>query len=134
MGNDDGQGIRMTRADVDEVNVEPVDPRDELRERIELRLRLPPVVVRAPVADELLQLGELRALRPVGDGLLVRPARGGNAPAQVVERGLRYLHLEGADGAILGRAMGAARGGERNEAERKRDGRQFLESHVFPWL
>ena len=57
MGDDDGQGIRMTGADVNEVNVEPVDRRDELRQGIELRLQLPPVVVRAPVANELLQLG-----------------------------------------------------------------------------
>jgi hypothetical protein len=46
MGDDDWQSIRMTGADVDEVNVEPVDRRDELRQRIELRLDLPPVVVR----------------------------------------------------------------------------------------
>ena len=76
MGDDDWQGIRMAGADVDEMNVEPVDRRDELRQGIELRLHLPPVVVRAPVADELLQLRQLRALRPIGDGFLVGPARG----------------------------------------------------------
>jgi hypothetical protein len=41
----------MTRTDVHEVNVEPVDRRHELGQGIQLRFRLPPVVPGPPVAD-----------------------------------------------------------------------------------
>ena len=134
-----GRAFWLAGADVDEVNVDPVDRRHELRQGIELRLRLAPVVAAAPVPNQLLQLGQLRALRLIGDGFLVGPSRGSNAPAEVVERGLRYLHFEGADGAILGRLarggrlcdndgvrVGACRGlsvagrGEHKQADRER--------------
>jgi hypothetical protein len=45
MGDDDGHGVRMLRANVNEVDT--LDLGDELWEGIELRLGLPPVVVRA---------------------------------------------------------------------------------------
>ena len=52
MGDDERQGVRMTRANVHEVNVEPVDLSHELRQGIQLRLGFAPVIVRAPVAYE----------------------------------------------------------------------------------
>ena len=64
MGHDQRQRVRMMRADVDEMDVEPVDLGDELREGVQLRLDLAPVVVGLPVAHELLELCELHALRP----------------------------------------------------------------------
>ena len=91
----------MARADVDEVNVEPVDLGHELRQGIELRLGLPPVVVRAPVAHELLKLRELHALRPVIDRLAVGPPRRGDAPAQVDELLLGNVDAERTDCAVL---------------------------------
>ena len=57
----------------------------ELRQGVELRLRLAPVVVRPPVAHELLEFRELHALRPIGDRLPVGPSRGGDAPAEIDE-------------------------------------------------
>ena len=57
-----------------EVKIYAVDARHELRKGVELRLGLPPVVVRGPVADEFLKVRELRALRAIRDGLLVGPA------------------------------------------------------------
>ena len=96
MGDDDWQGIRMTRAEVDEVNIEPVDRRDELRQGIELRLHLPPVVVRAPVANEFLELRELHALRPICDGLLFGPPRRQHALAKV-RRALRPEYRRGTE-------------------------------------
>ena len=87
MRHDQRQGVRVTRADVDEVDIEPVDLGDELRQGIELRLGLAPVVVGAPVADELLELCQLDALRPVVDRLPVGPPRGRDA-AGAGRRGL----------------------------------------------
>ena len=107
---------------MDEVNVDPVDLRHELRQGIQLRLRLAPVVVRAPVAHELLQLRQLHALRPIGDGLLVGPPRCGDAPAEIDERRLRNLNLERADGGIFGLAV--AREGKEQYAGSERR-RQF---------
>ena len=58
-----GSAFVVLRADVDEVDVEPVDLGDELRQGVQLRLALAPVVVRRPVARELLHRRELHALR-----------------------------------------------------------------------
>src|SRR5947199_9796284 len=87
----------MTRADMDEVNVEPVDLRHELRQGIQLRLRLPPVVARPPVAYERLDLRQLRALGPIRDRLPVGPPRSHDALAEVEEFLFRNVDLEGAD-------------------------------------
>ena len=97
MRHDQRQGVRVTRADVDEVNVEPVDLGHELRERVQLRFCLSPVVLGAPVADELLQFRELYALRPVIDRLPVRPSRRSNASAEIHELLFRNVDAEGAD-------------------------------------
>src|SRR5262245_13868695 len=90
----------MARAYVDEVNVHVVDCSHELRERVELGLELAPVVVRSPIAQELLEFGQLDALRTVVDCLLIRPARRGDAPAKIGERLLRNVDLEGLDGVV----------------------------------
>src|SRR6266581_2986268 len=60
--DDHWKRILVPRADVDEVNVQAIDGRHELRQCIQLRFRLPPVVVRPPVAYERLELRQLRAL------------------------------------------------------------------------
>jgi hypothetical protein len=60
----------MSRADVYEVDVDPVDGCHELRQGIELRLRPTPVVAATLVVNQLLQLGQLGTLRSIGDGLL----------------------------------------------------------------
>ena len=95
--DDHRQRILMLRAHVDEMNVEPVDLGDELRQGVELRLALAPVVLRRPVARELLHRRELHALRLIRDGLLLGPPRRGDAPAQVGERLFRKVDAEGAD-------------------------------------
>src|SRR6185437_7553507 len=69
----------------------------ELRERIQACLDAAEVVVVEPVPRELLQGGQLDALRTVGDELFVRPARRCDAAAQVVQLRFRDLGLEGAD-------------------------------------
>ena len=51
--DDDRQRVRMFRTNVDEMNVQPVDRRDELRQGVQPRLDLAPVVIRLPIAREL---------------------------------------------------------------------------------
>jgi hypothetical protein len=73
--HDQRQRVLVRRAHVDEVDVQPVDLGRELRQRVQSRLALAPVVVRRPVARQRLHRGELHALRPVVDELAGRPAR-----------------------------------------------------------
>jgi len=91
------QGLVMPRADVRELDVQPVDLGDELRQRVERRLDLAPVVAVAPVFDERAQLRQLDTLGPVADGLLVGPARRPHAPPELVDLFLRNVDPEGAD-------------------------------------
>ena len=92
--DDDGQRALVLRTHVDEVDVEPVDLGGELGQGVELRLALAPVVVRRPVAREVLERRERHALRRVRDGLLLRPPRGLNAPAEIVNRLLGNIDPE----------------------------------------
>lgn len=94
--DDQGQGIRLTRADVDEMDVEPVDRRHKLRQGVQFRLHLPPVVVRPPVFHQWPGLGQLHALGSIGDSLLVGPSCRRDASAKVDERLFRNVDVEGA--------------------------------------
>ena len=100
--DDDRQRIRMLRTDVDEVDVQPVDLGDEVRQGVHPGLDLAPVVFRRPVARELLDRRELHALRKVGDGLLVGQARGGNASAKIIQLFVGRAVAEGADRGVAG--------------------------------
>src|SRR5262249_60372225 len=86
--------MRMTRPDVNEMNVDAVDVRDELRQSVQPRLDLAPVVARAPVAHERLQLLQLDALRSIGDGFFVGPAGRQQAVAQVCKVRVRAVHAK----------------------------------------
>src|SRR5262249_33919618 len=100
--DDHRKRILVTRPDVDEVNVDSVYRSHELRQGVELRLRFPPVVVRLPVARQFPHWRQLRALRPISDRLLVRPACRRQASTEVDERLFRNLDAEGADRLIFG--------------------------------
>ena len=76
------------------MDIEPVDLRDELGERIQLGLELAPVIISGPVVDELLYLCQLCALGAIADGLLFGPAGGGDARTQILKRRLRKLDRE----------------------------------------
>ena len=71
---------------MNEVNVQPIDLGDELRQRVEPRFHLAPVVVGRPVLRELRRRRQLYALGVVRDGFLVGPAGRSHAPAQIVEQ------------------------------------------------
>src|SRR4029453_321266 len=82
---------------VDDVDVDPVDLGDELRQRVELGLGLAPVILRFPVVNERLQSFQLDALRLIGDRLLVGPARRRDASTKVDKVLFRNVDVEGAD-------------------------------------
>jgi hypothetical protein len=67
MGHDQRHSIVMTRADVDELYVETIDLGDKHWQGIQFRFSLSPVIFRAPIADESLELRQLHALGLIGD-------------------------------------------------------------------
>ncbi len=73
MGDHQGQGARMRGTDVQEVDVEAVDGRDELGVSVEPGLGGPPVVLLGPVGAQRSGIGEGKALTPVVDGLRLGP-------------------------------------------------------------
>ena len=82
VGDDDRQRVLVFRADVDEVDVQPVDLGHEVRQGVQLRLAPAPVVLRRPVAREFVHHRQLHALRMIRDELLVGPAGGRDARTQ----------------------------------------------------
>jgi hypothetical protein len=94
MRHDQRQRILVPRLDVDEVDVHPIDLRRELRQRVQSRLALAPVVLGRPVAGELLHRGELHALRAIVDELLRRQARRLDPVSQLSELLFGNLDLE----------------------------------------
>ena len=82
---------------MNEMDVQPVDLGDELRQRIEPRLDLPPVVVRLPIAHELLQGRQRHALGFIRDGLLFGPPCGRETAAKVDEVLLGNIDAERTD-------------------------------------
>ena len=102
---------------MDEMNVEAIDLRKEIRHRVNLGFAFAPVVIRGPVMRELLHGRELHALRRVGDGFLVRPARRHNAALQVGEIAIREVNVEGTD---RGRTGGGKRAVQRRRQQADR--------------
>ena len=81
--DDQRQRVLVLGANVDEVDVDPVDLGDEVREGRKALLELAPVVVRRPVVGQRLDRLELHALG--GIHLPVGPLRRLDAAAQVLE-------------------------------------------------
>ena len=61
--DDQRQRIFVFRTDVNEVNVQPIDLGDELRQGVQLRLDLAPVILCRPIARQRLHRRELHSLR-----------------------------------------------------------------------
>src|SRR5580658_1476153 len=76
------------------MNVQPIDLGDELRERVQPRLALEPVVIRPPVASELLNRRERHALGIVRDSLPLGPPCSQYSPAQLAELRLGKARLK----------------------------------------
>ena len=82
---------------MNEMNVDAVDLGDELRQGVQPRLHLAPVVVGLPVPHELLERRELHALRLVGDDLAIRPACRCEAAAEIEQIFLGHADAERPD-------------------------------------
>ncbi len=89
MRHDDGQRAGFGRADVEEMDAEPVDFRPQRIPAVQHRLAAAPVVALAPVGAERLDASEARALRAVANGFPLGPSCGGEARVQVVECAIR---------------------------------------------
>ena len=92
--DDHRKRILLTRPDVDEMNVEPIDLGDELRQSTEPRLHLAPVIFCPPVARERLHGRKLHALRCIGNGFAFRPLGRVDAPAQFGKFRIRKVHVK----------------------------------------
>src|ERR1700690_1788348 len=84
--DDKRQRIFVLRTNVNEVNVEPIDLSDEIRQSVQSRLALAPIVLSCPIARELLSSRELNTLRRVRDRFPFRKLCRVNTLAQVDER------------------------------------------------
>src|SRR5579863_3175933 len=87
----------MFRTNVDEMDVEPIDLGDELRQRIQSRFDLAPVVSCRPILRELLHRRKLHALRCIRDGFAFRPTCRLDASAQIDELRFRHMHTKWTD-------------------------------------
>ena len=83
VGDEQGQGVRPDPRGADEVQVQVAHRYRELRELVEPGLLGAPVISVAPVGDELLHVGEARAVAPALAGNLVRPAHALEARPEV---------------------------------------------------
>ena len=99
--DDERQRILMLRTNVNEVNVQPIDLGDELRQRVQLRLDLAPVVFGRPIAREFLNRRELHALRCIRDRFPFRPLRRVDAPAQFGKFRFRNVHMKWTDRGLI---------------------------------
>ena len=136
--DDERQRVFMFRTHVNEMNVQPIDLGDELRQGVQFRLDLAPVVLGRPIAREFLNRRELHALRLIRDRFPFRPLGRVDAPAEVGEGLIRHLGTEGADcggglswlhgGLLSGSGLAVARGREQGQAEgsRGRDGGKYV--------
>src|SRR5882672_5500590 len=70
-----------------------------LREAIELRLARTPVVISCPIVDDILQIAQRHALRPIIDRFRLRPSRGEQTPPEILELGLRCFNSKRPDAA-----------------------------------
>ena len=102
MCDDQRHGAGMRRAHVHEMDVEPVDFGDELREAIEQRFAASPIVRLGPIAADLLDPFARRALAPVADQLGLRPARPAQPRLQVVEHVVANSDTERGDAGAHG--------------------------------
>lgn len=104
----------MSRADVQEVDVEAVDLCHKQRRRVQFRLCLSPIVLRLPVAYEFPNLRQLRVLGVTGHS---RPFGRRNALAKLNQRAFRNPDAKRANrGVLFGpRGLSVAGGGEQNQ-------------------
>ena len=95
VGEEQRQRVGVRRARVHEVDLLPVDPGAEVRQLVEPRFLRAPVVLVAPVLDELAQVAHRDPVLPAGVVDLVREAGRGQTVGEVVEDQVADADLEG---------------------------------------
>src|SRR5262249_54758132 len=116
---------------MDEMDIEPIYLGDELGQRIQPRLDLPPVVALLPVVDERLHRRQLHALGRIGDSLLLGPPRRRQTPAEVDDRLFGSIEAERPDG--VARRGAHARGNQAGSAGGGREGEEIASGGRRRW-
>src|ERR1700720_3585253 len=97
VGKNDGHGVGMRGARVDEVNTKPVDPCAEMRHGVGARFEAPPVIPIPPVLDECSGLVQRHTLGPVTDCLALGVPCGIETLPEVVNGRLGQRYREWRD-------------------------------------
>src|SRR6266436_3040409 len=84
----------MFRPNVDEMNVQSIDLGDELRQGVQFRLDLAPVIICCPIARERLNRRELYSLGCICNRFSFRPLCRVDAPAQFGKFRFRNIHMK----------------------------------------
>jgi hypothetical protein len=98
----------MFRTNVNEMNVQPIDLGDELRQSIQFRLDLAPIVVCRPIAGEFLNYRKRQALRFIRDRFPIRPPCRVDAPAQFGKFRFWNIHLKRTNSSLVSRLLAAS--------------------------
>ena len=99
--DDQRQRIFVFRTDVNEMNVQPIDLGDELRQGVQFCLDLAPVILCRPIARQRLHRRELYALGCIRDRFSFRPLCCVDAPAQFGKFRFRNIHLKRTNGGVV---------------------------------
>src|SRR6266567_2210725 len=89
------------------MNVQSVDLGHEIRQGVQFRLALAPVVLGRPIERELLNRCELHALRCIGDGLPLGPLSCVYSPAQFGKFRLGKSHAKRTNRILVGGLVAA---------------------------
>ena len=100
VGDDHWQRIRVLRLHMDEVDVQAIDVRDEVRIGKNLRLGSAPVMMIGPIVTQLPHRGKLHALRVVIDSFALGPSRRSDAPLEIGQIFVRGAIVERPDRSI----------------------------------
>src|SRR5580704_656880 len=100
----------MFRTNVNEMNVQPIDLGDELRQGVQFRLALAPIVVCAPIASKFLNCRKRYTLRFIRDRLPIRPPCRVDAPAQFAKFRFWNIHLKRTNSSLVGRLCSTGSG------------------------
>src|SRR5882724_4468041 len=92
------------------MDVQSIDLGYELRQGVQFRLNLAPVVLSRPIPRECLGRRELHPLRCIRDSLWVWPLGCVDAPAQFCKFRFRNLHMKWPDRVLVGRLLALSNG------------------------
>ena len=102
VGDDERQRIFMFGTNVNEMNVQPIDFGDEVRQGAFSLFDLAPIVICRPIAGQCLRRRELHALRLIRDRFPVGPPCRADAFAQFSKFRFRNIHTQRTNPTLLG--------------------------------